>query len=149
MKRVIGLAVLGALGVWHGAVPLAQAAKTFKGRLSPVPIDQAMTASITGTGSVTAVLSGTKLSVTGTFEGMRTPATVARLHRSPNKGIRGPVVADLKVTSGTSGTISGSLDLTPAQVEELGRERLYVQIHSEKAPDGNLWGWLLSQESRR
>ena len=24
-----------------------------------------------------------------------------------------------------------------------------VVLHSEKAPDGNLWGWLLPQESKR
>jgi hypothetical protein len=24
-----------------------------------------------------------------------------------------------------------------------------VQLHSEKAPDGNLWGWILPQENRR
>ena len=23
------------------------------------------------------------------------------------------------------------------------RHQVYVQIHSEKAPEGNLWGWLL------
>ena len=47
------------------------------------------------------------------------------------------------------GDISATLDLTPAQVEDLGRERFYVQLHSEKAPDGNLWGWLLVQENKR
>jgi len=37
----------------------------------------------------------------------------------------------------------GSLDLTREQVQSLQSGRLYVQISSEKAPDGNLWGWLL------
>jgi hypothetical protein len=58
-------------------------------------------------------------------------------------------VFDLTVTPGTSGKISGSLDLSPSQVEDLARERFYVQLHSEKAPDGNLWGWLLVQETKR
>ena len=56
---------------------------------------------------------------------------------------------DLTITPGTSGKIDGSIDLSSAQVEDLARERFYVQLHSEKAPDGNLWGWLLVQETKR
>jgi hypothetical protein len=103
---------------------------------------------VTGSGSVTATLTGTKLSIAGTFEGLASPATMAKLHRGP-KGIRGPAAFDLTITPGTSGKISGSLNLTPAQVDDLGLERFYVQLHSEKAPDGNLWGWLLAQEMKR
>ena len=33
--------------------------------------------------------------------------------------------------------------LLAKQIENLERGRWYVQIHSQKAPDGNLWGWLL------
>jgi hypothetical protein len=42
--------------------------------------------------------------------------------------------------------ITGSVMLTPEQVESLKQGKLYVQVHSEKgiAPDGsNLWGWFL------
>ena len=38
---------------------------------------------------------------------------------------------------------AGPFDLTPEQIESLERGRWYVQIHSQKGPDGNLWGWLL------
>jgi len=57
---------------------------------------------------------------------------------------------DLAVTrtDGASGTISGAFTLTSIQVADLEKGRLYVQLHSEKAPDGNLWGWLLPQEKR-
>ena len=41
-----------------------------------------------------------------------------------------------------------TFDLTPIQLADLEKGRLYVQVHSEKAPDGNLWGWLLPQEKR-
>ena len=72
--------------------------------------------------------------------------------------MRGPAVFDLVVAntpgpsgpaSSTAGTISATLDLTPTQVDDLGRDRFYVQLHSEKAPEGNLWGWLQLQESKR
>ena len=129
----------------------AQQPKTFKARLSPVPIDISLQATIAGSGSVSAVLTGTKLAITGTFDGLKSPATIAQIHKSPVRGVRGPNVLDLAVsrTDAASGTLSGSFDLTPIQVADLEKGRLYVQLHSEKAPDGNLWGWLLPQESRR
>ena len=122
--------------------PHAQTGKTFRTRLSPVPIDLTMAATITGSGTVTAVLAGSKLTFTGTFEGLATPATIAQVHKGPVAGVRGPVLFDLTVTHETSGTIAGSAELTAAQVADLDKRRLYVQVHSEKAPDGNLWGWL-------
>jgi CHRD domain len=129
----------------------AQPSRTFKTRLSPVPIDVSMQSTIAGTGSVTAVLTGTKLAITGTFDGLKSPATIAQLHKSPVRGVRGPVVFDVAVTrgDGSSGTLSGTFDLTPLQVADLEKGRLYVQVHSEKAPDGNLWGWLTPQENKR
>src|SRR4051812_22782016 len=133
------------------ATPTAQPPKTFKARLSPVPLDVAMQATIAGSGSVTAVLTGAKLSVTGNFDGLRTPATIAQIHKSPTRGVRGPNVFDLTVvkTDNASGTISGTFDLSAIQVADLEKGRLYIQLHSEKAPDGNLWGWLLPQENKR
>jgi hypothetical protein len=130
----------------------AQQPKTYRARLSPVPIDIAMQANVAGSGSMTASLTGSKLTLNGTFEGLRGPATIAQLHKSPTRGMRGPVVAELTVARGTEptgGTITGTLDLTPLQVTDLEKGRFYVQLHSEKAPDGNLWGWLLPPEKAR
>ena len=133
------------------AAAAAQQPKTFKTRLAPVPIDVSMQATIAGSGSVSAVLTGTKLAVTGTFDGLKSPATIAQIHKSPVRGVRGPNVLDLAVTKtdASSGTIAGSFDLTAIQIADLEKGRLYVQLHSEKAPDGNLWGWLMPQENRR
>jgi hypothetical protein len=111
-----------------------------------------MQSTVAGSGSVSAVLTGSKLSISGIFEGLRSPATIAQLHKGPVRGVRGPLVFDLTVTKGsdpTSGTVSGSFDLTPLQIADLEKGRLYVQLHSEKAPDGNLWGWLLLPANRR
>jgi CHRD domain-containing protein len=140
------LALLAATVPVSGQIP-----KTFKARLSPVPIDLTMQATVAGKGSLTATLVGTKLSVTGTFEGLRSPSTTAQVHKGPVAGVRGPSLFDLVVSKGTSGTITGSIDLTPTQVTDLEKGRLYVQLQSEKAPDGNLWGWLMpqAQETKR
>ena len=133
---------IGAAILWLVHSTGAQSGETFRARLSTVPIDLTMMSTVAGSGSLTAVLSGKKLTITGTFDGLRSPATIARVHRGA-RGIRGPAMFDLAVSKATSGTVSGSLELTPAQIEDLRNGRFYVQIHSEGAPDGNLWGWLL------
>jgi hypothetical protein len=122
---------------------VAQSQQTFKARLSPVAVDTQLVSVITGHGAVSAVLAGTKLTVTGTFEGMHSAATVAHLHQSKATGVPGPVIHELTVAKAMDGTISGSAELTPAEVEALRKGLLYVMVHSTGAPDGNLWGWLL------
>ena len=116
----------------------------FKARLSPVPIDLSMMARIAGSGSLAAALSGKQLTIEGTFEGLRSPATSAQIHRGP-KGIPGPAIPglDLSVTKEEKGAISDSLMLTPVKIADLKSGRFYVQIQSERAPEGNLWGWML------
>lgn len=103
----------------------------------------AMQSKIAGLGSATATLDGNKLSIQGKFEGLLSPATEAHLRQGVATGVRGPEVFDLTVTKGASGTVTGSVDLTPSQIEDLNKGKFYIQIASEKAPDGNLWGWLL------
>jgi len=122
----------------------AQTAEMFKARLSPVPINISMMSTIAGSGSLTATLQGKQLTIQGSFEGLRSPATTAQIRRGP-KGIRGPVIPnfELAVTKAEKGTVSGTLELTPDQIADLRNGRWYVQIQSERAPDGNLWGWLL------
>jgi hypothetical protein len=121
----------------------AQNEVRYKVRLAPVPMDIAMRSTVAGTGSATAVLKGTSLTMTGTFDGLRSPATTARLHDGPTMGLRGMPFADLMISKATSGTISGSVTLSPEQARALERGRVYLQIWSERAPDGNLWGWLI------
>jgi len=147
MKRAVAV-IVAVLWCSAGSETFAQATKTYKTRLSTVPV-AAASATVTGVGSATATLTGTKLTIAGTFEGLNTPATVAQVFKSVKPGIRGTPLFDLTVSKATSGTISGTFDLTAAQVQELAASRYYVQLHSEKAPDGNLWGWLMAQENRR
>jgi len=117
--------------IWLGRIPVANAREG---------------AGITGRGAATATLSGNRLNISGSFDGLSSAATVARLHRGVAKGARGPALGDLTVSKGPSGTLSGAIELKPEDLADLKLGRLYVQIHSEKglAPDGsNLWGWLI------
>lgn len=128
-----------------GAVVALQASaqQSFKVRLRPVPIEASTAPNTTGAGEATAQLAGSKLTVRGNFAGLKGAATIARLHQGAVMGVRGPAIADLTVPSGTSGTFTSEVTLTPAQIEGLRQGHVYLQIHSETAPDGNLWGWLL------
>ncbi len=141
-RAITALVAVGWLA--YGVAATAQGSDKFTARLAWVPTAGAER--VTGKGTATATLSGRSLTVSGSFEGLGGPATVARLHEGIAKGARGRAVTDLTVTKATSGTISGSATLTPEQVEALRQGKLYIQVHGEKglAPDGaNLWGWLL------
>jgi hypothetical protein len=129
-----------------GSVALsAQGPRAFTARLATAPVEAANAATLTGSGAVTATLTGHRLVVVGSFKGLQGAATAARLHVAP-MGMRGPAMLDLTATKASSGTIMGDLTLTAVQVDHLTRNRVYVQLHSEKAPDGALWGWLLPEK---
>ena len=135
------LAAFGALLVSLPAFA-ASAGDNYRTRLSVVPIDVAMQANVAGQGSVTATLQGNRLTVNGNADGLRSPATVAEIRRGP-PGIPGPVILNLAVTKSITPEISGTVDLTPSMVQDLKDGQLYVQVNSERAPDGNLRGWLM------
>jgi len=137
--RLMGLLAGALFALPAGA---AQNGDMYKARLSPVPIDISMQANVAGSGNLTATLAGNKLTINGTFDGLKSPATEAHINRGP-KGIPGPSIHDLTIAKATTGAISGTVDLTPAEVDDLKNERLYVQLSSERAPDGNLRGWIL------
>jgi len=125
------------------ALLIAQGEERFKIRFTPVPIDAAMRATVAGSGSGTATLSGNKLTINATFAGMPSAATTAKLHKAVAAGVRGSAFMDLMITKGTGGTVGGTLDLTPDQIDALKKGHTYIQISSEKSPDGTLWGWIL------
>ncbi len=47
------------------------------------------------------------------------------------------------MTQAPGGTISGDVTLSAKQASAFRTGKLYVQIDSQKAPDGTVWGWLL------
>lgn len=145
LRRQSALALLlGMLTIIVSASAFSQAnmGNSLRGRLSPMPVTPQTVRTITGEGEVRAVLNGTTLTVSGNYTGMSSAATMAHIHQGP-KAIPGPVVLRLDVAGGNAGTISGTLTLTPELIEALHAESLYVQIHSETNPEGELRGWLM------
>ena len=138
---------LACIGVLLAAAPAAHAqdGARFGGRLSIVPVDFATRPNVSGSGEAEAVLEDRTLTVTGTFEGLSSPATEAHLHRAP-PARRGPAVFALDVTAAASGRVDGEVELDGMQVEALRRGEYYVQIATRNNPEGEIRGWLLPRD---
>ena len=130
--------VVGLLGA------AAPAPEHYTAYLGPTPINDATKPRIRGRATATITVTGPQLAITGAFSGLAGPATTAELRLGGGVGIPGPSIAPLKVSAATSGELSGQISLDAAQLKALRQGRLYVQIDSQTAPDGNLWGWVLS-----
>jgi len=134
----------------------AQGGDKYKARLSAVPSLSSRGAGIAVTadsvkgaeGSVTATLSGKKLTVNGNFDKFASPATEANLFMGPAMGARsypGTPLSKLtlmKSADGKSGTFNGMVDLSTEQVDALKKGKMYLQVHSEGSPTGHVVGWL-------
>ena len=125
------------------AATASAADQVFASRLTPVAYDGAMRANVQGDGQVSATLSGNKLTVTGSFTGLPSPATGAGLYSGPGIGVPGMPLQNLTLTGQTEGSVSGTVTLNAKQLAAFRQGHVYVQLNSQKAPDGNLWGWLL------
>jgi hypothetical protein len=117
----------------------------FHFRLSPGPRLVGTRADTSGSGSVTATLVGSRLALQGSFTGLLSVPTGADLRMGSLPGVRGPVLGELTVSAATSGTVSGSVPLNPEQLSALRKGGLYVEIDSDKAPEGDLWGWIMAR----
>ena len=118
--------------------------ETFRARLSPMPTTPQTVTTITGEGEVILTLNGNTLTVTGDFAGMNSAATMAHVHNGP-PAQPGPVVHQLEVAKMTGGEISAILELSDEQVTALRNNELYIQVHSETNPPGELRGWVFAR----
>lgn len=141
IKKSLTAVALLSFAFWTHAI----AAEKFQVYLSPMPFNDATQPFMTGKGSASATLEGNTLSISGTFTGLSGAATKAHLSLSRGPGIPGAPLVDLTVAGGVAGKVTGQIKLDPSQLVALRGGRLYIQIDSEKAPSGHLWGWLLDE----
>ena len=140
-SRVLGIAA-ALLLVCASAWAPARAAD-YEAQMDPAPFDATSRADIIGSiGQVSATLTGNTLTVNGTFKDLTSPAIAASVRMGLMKGVLGEAIGTLTATRAPQGAVSGSVQLTSAQIEALNREAIYIRIDSEKAPEGNLQGWL-------
>jgi hypothetical protein len=141
-------AIVGVTAVTCAA--LGQGSATFAARLDWVPISGAERSDVSGSGSISATLTRSRLTLVGCFEGLPGAATRASLHRGVATGARGPAIGELTVTPNAHGTLSGSIELRREQRDALLAGHLYIQLHAQRgvAPDNAvLWGWLLAGQT--
>ena len=138
----IFLAVL----LFGGLSGAASAADVYASRLTAVAYDGAMRANVQGDGHVSATLNGSSLTVTGDFAGLPSAASSVKLYSGPGIGVPGDALLDLQLSGQNQGSISGTVKLNSRQLAALKQGHVYVQLNSQKAPDGNLWGWLLPDD---
>ena len=102
------------------------------------------------TGSVTLQLDGTNLTVSGSFEGLSAPlepvgGTGAHIHLG-FAGQNGGVEVSLNPTlsdNDTAGSFDETVTLSTEQIDALRARQLYVNIHSQAYPAGELRGQIL------
>jgi hypothetical protein len=118
-------------------------AASYEAQLDPTPFDATNRADvIESIGNVTATLDGSSLTVKGTFSNFTSPATAGSFRIGLAKGVPGDAIGSLTVEHARQGSFSGTIKLSAAQLTALKRQSLYIRIDSEKAPDGNVQGWL-------
>ena len=115
----------------------------FDAELDPVPFDASNRAIVIDSiGDASATLDGNTLNISGNFSKFTSPATGGSVRIGLAKGVPGDAIGTLTVDHAASGHFSGSVKLNGNQAAALKKEAVYVRIDSEKAPDGNVQGWL-------
>ena len=139
------IAVAAMVMLWAALGRPVAAAEKYLVYLSPMPFSDANQPLMRGKGNGSATLDGDTLSITATFSGLASPATKGHLSLSKVAGMPGTALFDLTVSNDVTGKVTGQLKLDASQLAALRSGKLYIQIDSEKAPAGNLWGWLLTE----
>lgn len=127
------------------AASQAQAQTVFGDKLGFIAVNNTNRENVSGTGWVRATLDGNTLVVEGEFENLSSPIVAAHIHLAP-RGQHGPVLFPLEYSGTTEGTLSGTFTLSEAHLEALRAINFYVNVHSEKSPDGEIRAWLVPIE---
>lgn len=96
----------------------------------------------TGTASVTLDTVTKTATYRIEFTGLSGPVKILHIHglRPPSGGA--PEVIMMRMDHPTS-PVTGTVSFTDAQIAQLKHGDLYVNVHSDKYPDGEIRGWLV------
>ena len=116
--------------------------KVYQNVVLDAAMDMVDSGTATGTATVTLNETTGAVSVSGTFSGLSGPATMAHIHgleTSPGVGNEN-VIVPLVATAATSGTLTGSGTLTPAEVTGMLAGLTYLNIHTAAHSGGEIRG---------
>jgi|HubBroStandDraft_6_1064221.scaffolds.fasta_scaffold646507_2 hypothetical protein len=116
--------------------------KVYQNVVLDAAMDMVDSGTATGTATVTLNETTGLVSVSGTFSGLSGPATMAHIHgleTSPGVGNEG-IIVTLVATNATSGTLTGSGTLTPADVTGMLDGLTYLNIHTALHTSGEIRG---------
>ena len=75
------------------------------------------------------------------YNGLSSPPIKVHLHGPKEEGMKAPAILDEHSDHPTSPT-TGTVTLTDHQIDLLKSGKLYVNVHSQNYPDGEIRGWL-------
>jgi hypothetical protein len=85
------------------------------------------------------------VSVSGTFSGLTSNATLAHIHGPAPVGMNAGILITLTETGGTSGSVSGSGTFSPANITNMLNGLMYVNIHTVNNGGGELRGQITQE----
>jgi len=105
-----------------------------------VPVN---TSAATGNVQVQLNRSTGAVTVTGTFSGLTSDATVAHIHGPAAQGQTAPPLITLTVPNSAAGSVTGTGTMSNVQMTDMLGGMTYVNIHSSTYPDGEIRAQIL------
>jgi len=101
----------------------------------------------TGTGDFMLDEQSGVMSYSVMFAGLSGPVTAAHFHEAP-PGENGGIIIDLTgdFTGDDDGFVQGTATFTEAQIAALGDGNVYINLHTEENPGGEIRGQLVEEE---
>ena len=108
------------------------------------PVQEVPVSGTSATGWARVVLneSAGTIAFTVVFNNLSSNQVASHIHCCAAIGANGPVIINFGVVGGTSGMITGTAAITPAQVTSIRQHLAYVNVHSANFPNGEIRGQL-------
>ena len=136
-KVLFGLAMIAALAACKSMPDWMPGSGAVKVNLTGTEEVPPLSVPGSGSGSFRVADDGT---VTGSVTTKDVAGTMAHIHRGA-KGTNGPVIVPLD-KNGDTYTVPAGRKLTPAQIEDLKKGNLYVNVHTARNKGGEVRGQL-------
>lgn len=139
LKRSISLLFFGAFLCLFST---AARAETFTANLQSAQEVPANASTATGYARIFLDEAAGTFTFTVVFSGLTSNQTGSHVHGPAAIGANAGVMIDLGSVGTTSGTLTGTRNITPAQIADLRAHRTYVNVHSANNPGGEIRGQL-------